>query len=155
MEPLTYFDISLRLVTALMFGGLVGIERVMAHKKAGVRTYALVSMGAALFILISELVSARYLGLSDFDPLRLASQIVVGVGFLGGGLIILNGANLRGLTTAAGLWVAAGIGMACGFGFFGIAFLTSLLTLFIFSILWNFEQIIKKFFSLKNDKGEV
>lgn len=145
MESLTYIDIALRLLAALAFGGIVGIERVVAHKKAGVRTYALVAMGSSLFVIISELVAASYAGITDLDPLRLASQIVVGVGFLGGGLIVLNGTNLRGLTTAAGLWVAAGIGMAVGFGFFGVGLIAAFLTLFIFTVLWNFEQLVKKY----------
>jgi len=144
--PLTYLDIILRLGLALLFGGMVGIERVIAHKKAGVRTYALVSMGAALFIVVSELIAHVYGAESAIDPSRIASQIVVGVGFLGGGLIILSGNKLRGLTTAAGLWVAAGIGMATGFGFYMLGFIASLFTLITFTLLWRFEQQIKKHF---------
>ena len=143
MITLTYLDIALRLVLALVFGGLIGVERVVAHKKAGVRTYALVSMGSSLFVIVSVLVTNMYFGMIDIDPMRLAGQIVMGVGFLGGGLIILSGTHLRGLTTAAGLWVAAGIGMAVGFGFFMLGFIASLLTLFIFTVLWYFEQGIK------------
>lgn len=143
MITITYLDIILRLVAALVFGGMVGIERVVAHKKAGVRTYALVSMGSALFMIISVLLTDAYLSVADVDPTRLASQIVVGVGFLGGGLIVLNGTHLRGLTTAAGLWVAAGIGMAAGFGLYLLGFIAAVLTLFVFTILWYFEQGIK------------
>ncbi len=142
---LTYLDILLRLGAAVLFGGLVGIERVMAHKKAGVRTYALVSLGSALFIITAQLVTSMYYGLIDVDPTRIASNIVMGIGFLGGGLIILNGGkHLRGVTTAAGLWIAAGIGMAVGFGFFGLGFISAILTIFIFTGLWYFELLIKK-----------
>jgi putative Mg2+ transporter-C (MgtC) family protein len=143
---LTYFDIIARLGLALFFGGLVGIERVIAHKKAGVRTYALVSMGSAMFVIVSELITHTYLDTTAVDPSRMASQIIVGVGFLGGGLIVLSGDKLRGLTTAAGLWVAAGIGMATGLGFYMLGFIGALFTLIIFTILWQFERVIKKYF---------
>ncbi len=143
---LTYLDIILRLGAAVLFGGLVGIERVVAHKKAGVRTYALVSLGSALFIVTAQLVTSMYYGLISVDPTRIASNIVMGIGFLGGGLIILNGGkHLRGVTTAAGLWIAAGIGMAVGFGFFGLGFISAILTIFIFTVLWYFELLIKAF----------
>ena len=137
-------DIILRLSAAVLFGGLVGIERVVAHKKAGVRTYALVSLGSALFIVTAQLVTSMYYGLISVDPTRIASNIVMGIGFLGGGLIILNGGkHLRGVTTAAGLWIASGIGMAVGFGFFGLGFIAAILTIFIFTVLWYFELLIK------------
>ena len=139
-------DILLKLFLAMLFGGLVGAERVFAHKTAGIRTYALVSMGAALFIVISQVVSNLYLsqGLTNFDMLRVAAQIVVGIGFLGAGLIILRGSRITGLTTASGLWVSAGIGMAVGFGLYGIALIATVLTLFIFVILWFVENKLKK-----------
>ena len=149
---LTYLDIILRLSAAMLFGGLVGVERVMAHKKAGVRTYALVSLGSALFIITAQLVTSMYYGLISIDPTRIASNIVMGIGFLGGGLIILNGGkHLRGVTTAAGLWIAAGIGMAVGFGFFGLGFISAILTIFIFTVLWYFELLIKAIAPPAND----
>lgn len=146
MFDVQIMDILLRLFLAMLFGGLVGAERVFAHKTAGIRTYALVSMGAALFVIISQVVSQYYLsqGLTNFDMLRVAAQIVVGIGFLGAGLIILRGSKITGLTTATGLWVSAGIGMAAGFGLYGIALIATVLTLFIFVILWFVENKLKK-----------
>lgn len=141
---LSNIELLVRLVAALVFGGLIGAQRVMAHKKAGMRTYALVSMGSALFVLVSQLVALEYPG-AAVDVTRIASQIIVGVGFLGGGLIIFKGSNLTGLTTAAGLWVAAGVGMATGFGYYLLGLVASLLTLFIFTILWNVEQEVKEY----------
>lgn len=141
---LSNLELIVRLVAALAFGGLMGAQRVMAHKKAGIRTYALVSMGAALFTLVSQLVAIQYPG-AAVDVARIASQIVVGVGFLGGGLIIFKGTQLNGLTTAAGLWVAAGVGMAAGFGYYLISLIASLLTLFVFTVLWNVEQEVKEY----------
>lgn len=137
-------DIIARLFVALILGMIIGIERVWAHKTAGMRTYALVSMGAALFIIISEMVAIKYLGVGGFDPTRIASQIIVGVGFLGTGLIFSKESKLMGLTTATGLWVSAGIGMAVGFELYNIAIIATFLTLFIFIVLWFVEEQLKK-----------
>ncbi|KKT58440.1 MAG: hypothetical protein UW53_C0034G0007 [Candidatus Giovannonibacteria bacterium GW2011_GWA1_44_25] len=133
-------DIISRLLVAMILGVLLGIERAVAGKTAGVRTYALVSIGAALFVIVSVIVSGWYLGEMSFDPLRVASQIVVGIGFLGAGLIVFKESHLSGLTTAAGLWVAAGIGMASGFGLFLLAIVATLITLFVFTVMWFVEE---------------
>lgn len=132
------------LIVALGLGALIGFERVLAHKTAGPRTYALVSMGAALFVLIGEAVSATYLGLAPIDPARIASQIIVGVGFLGAGIIIFRDSQLTGLTTASGIWVAAGIGVAAGFKLYPLAVFATLLTLFIFVVLWYLESRVAR-----------
>lgn len=124
--------ITWRLVAALLLGLVLGIERTTAGKMAGLRTYALVSLGAALFIVVAEIISTQYLSLTTFDPLRMAAQIPLGIGFLGAGLVIFRGSKLTGLTTAAGLWLAAGVGMACGFGLFGLAAVATLLSLLVF-----------------------
>ena len=150
-------DIILRLFVAVLLGMIIGTERVWAHKTAGMRTYALVSMGAALFIIISEVIVSRYMGIGGFDPTRIASQIVVGIGFLGAGSIMLQGSQLKGLTTASGLWVAAGIGMAAGLGLFSIAVVATLMTLFIFMVLWYIEARLKKtkYFAENNNSEEI
>jgi|SRR3989344_2980244 len=140
-ENIDYFT---RLLVAFVFGSFLGIERVLAHKTAGMRTYALVSLGAALFVVMSVSVVKDFSGISNYDPLRVASQIVVGLGFLGAGVIIFRGERLSGLTTAAGLWVSGAIGAAAGFGLYAIAGFTTLLVLFIFSALWFLEKEIKK-----------
>ncbi len=139
-------EIALRLGLALVLGAALGLERTLAGKTAGMRTYTLVSLGSALFVLVSQLVVEQYLaeGLRTFDPLRVASQVVVGVGFLGAGLIIFQGNKLRGLTTAAGLWVAAGLGMAVGFGLYGVALLVTALTLATFTLLWQVENYLDR-----------
>ena len=137
-------DIILRLFVALLLGMIIGTERVWAHKTAGMRTYAFVSMGSALFMIISEIIIAQYAGVGNFDPTRMASQIVVGIGFLGAGSIMLQGSQLKGLTTASGLWVVAGIGMACGLGLFSLSIIATIFTLFIFVVLWFIEKRIKK-----------
>ena len=135
-----------KLFLAVVLGMLVGTERVAAGKSAGSRTFALVSLGACLFVIIGVTENAKYLGIVNFDPMRIAAATVLGIGFLGGGLIYLQGKSLQGLTTAAGVWVAAGIGMACGFGFYSVAIFTSALTLFVFTFMWIIEDWLKRFF---------
>ena len=142
-DPLT-IDLGLRLLIALALGMMIGMERVWAHKTAGMRTYALVSMGSALFVVISEQMVNAYANFSGLNPLHLVSNILVGVGFIGTGLIVTRDSKLMGLTTATGLWVSAGIGMAVGFKLFGLAVIATILTLFIFVVLWFVEQSLKK-----------
>lgn len=144
IDPI-YLDSFMRLLVAAFLGLLIGIERSIAQKTAGMRTYSLISMGSALFIVISEVVVAQYEGLTNFDPLRVAAQIIPGIGFVGAGLILVRGSTrIKGLTTAAGLWVAAGIGMAVGFRLYAISFFATLLTLFIFSILWYVDRVVRR-----------
>lgn len=147
-------DIILRLLLAVGLGMLIGLERVLVHKEAGMKTHALVSMGAALFIIISEILAIKYGNLASFDPSRIASQIIVGIGFLGAGAIMLQGSRLLGLTTAGGLWVTAGIGMAAGFGLFSLAIISTILVFFILVVVYFFEEPIRKRISEKNFNGE-
>ena len=112
----------LRVAVAAALGGAVGLERELRDREAGFRTHMLVSIGSALFTLVSAY------GFRDFltnggsvvraDPTRIAAQIVTGIGFLGAGAIIRQGLSVRGLTTAATLWVVAAIGMAAGTGYY-------------------------------------
>ena len=143
------YEIIIRLVLALVLGALIGVERVHAGKRAGVRTLGLVSMGAALFVVISETVIARY-GY-EIDPLRIAANIVTGIGFLGAGMIILRDERLSNLTTAAGVWVSAAIGTAIGFGIYTAAITVTLLVIITFTWMWHFEEFIKKRFVGRKD----
>lgn len=137
-------EIFKHLLLAAFLGAFMGLERVFAHKTAGIRTYALVSMGSALFIVVSSVVTATYLGATPFDPLRIAAGIVTGIGFLGAGTIIFKNSHLEGLTTAAGLWVAAGVGIASGFGLYAIAIFATVVTLFVFTAMWFLEARVRK-----------
>ncbi|MDE2031194.1 MAG: MgtC/SapB family protein [Patescibacteria group bacterium] len=137
-------DIILPLFFALFLGMVIGTERVWAHKTAGMRTYALVAMGSALFVLVSNNMVQAYLGIRGLNPLIIVGQIVVGVGFLGTGLIFTKENKLMGMTTATALWVAAGIGMACGFGLYRLAIIATIFTLFIFIVLWFIEEQFRK-----------
>ncbi len=137
-------DIILKLVVAVALGVVIGAERFFVHKEAGMKTHALVSLGSALFVVISELIALKYNNIASFDPSRITSQIIVGIGFLGAGSIMLQGSRLKGLTTAGGLWVTAGIGIAAGFGFFAPALIATILVLMIFILLNIIEKPIRK-----------
>jgi len=135
----TEWDLIVRLTVAVVLGLIVGAERSRIGKRAGMRTFALVSLGSALFIIMSGVVAFKFAQSFVFDPLRVASQLVVGIGFLGAGVIYVQKEVLTGLTTAAALWVVAGVGAACGFGLYTIAAYVTFLTLFIFEALWYVE----------------
>jgi len=137
-------EIIIRLAVAVGLGLAIGLERVLVHKEAGMKTHALVAMGSALFVIISELIAIRYGNVAGFDPTRIASQIIVGIGFLGAGSIILQGNKLMGLTTAGGLWVTAGVGMAAGFGFYSLAVIATVLILFVLIVVYKFEKPIRE-----------
>lgn len=127
------------LLIALVLGSTLGLERNIAGKTAGMRTFGLVAMGSCLFILIARFVIPTAEGFS-FDPLRVAAGIIMGIGFLCGGVIVFKDSTLTGLTTAAGLWVAAGIGMAVGYGLIPMALFATAATLFVFTIFWFIEH---------------
>lgn len=133
-----------RLFVALILGMVIGAERLFVHKDAGMKTHSLVALGSALFVIISEMISLKYADIGGFDPTRIASQIIVGIGFLGAGSIMQHGVQLRGLTTAGGLWVTAGIGMAAGFGFYNLAIIVTVLVLFVLVAVNMFEKPIRK-----------
>jgi putative Mg2+ transporter-C (MgtC) family protein len=138
-----------RLLAAALLGGAIGFERDIHGRAAGLRTNMLVSVGAALFMLISIAMAEIYSPGSGntglrVDPSRIAAQIVTGIGFLGAGAIIKEGFNIRGLTTAACLWVSAGLGMAAGAGLFELAALVTLLGLFTLVVVNFFERVYAK-----------
>lgn len=116
-----------QLTLAAVLGMVIGFEREHRRKPAGLRTYTLVALGAALFTVLS---SASVFGTS-FDPARIAANVVVGIGFIGGGLIFMRGGHMEGLTTAAGLWATAAIGMAVGFGLSAVAVYATILVLVV------------------------
>lgn len=124
-----------RLILSMFLGMIVGAERKRKGQIAGIRTFALISMGACLSMLLSIYVPQVYLGLKNGDPGRIAAQVITGIGFIGGGAMIHMKGAVRGLTTAAGIWMTAIIGMAVGIGMYlcsiGATFLI-LLTLVTF-----------------------
>lgn len=133
-----------KLALASLLGVFVGVERVAAGKGAGMRTFAMVAMGSCLFIITGTESAGQYLGIVNFDPTRVLASIVQGIGFLGAGLIIMRQDHVQGLTTAAALWTAAAIGACVGFGLWAIAVFATVLTLFIFTALWFFEESVRR-----------
>jgi putative Mg2+ transporter-C (MgtC) family protein len=133
LPALSWNEALLRLALAAVLGGLIGVERELRERQAGLRTHLLVAVGSALFTIVGAY------GFHDFlvsggvivrtDPTRIAAQIVTGIGFLGAGAIIRQGLSVRGLTTAATLWVVAAVGLAAGAGYYSGAVITTALVL--------------------------
>jgi putative Mg2+ transporter-C (MgtC) family protein len=144
-------DLYLRLFMAMLLGMTIGIERVVAHKTVAMRTYTLVSMGAALFVIISTMIATLYPGIS-FNGAYIPAAIITGVGFIGSGVMVWQREHLLGVTSAAGLWIAAGIGIACGFGLYTLAIIATILVIFVFIVLWFIEQQIKKVIGFNEEK---
>src|SRR5699024_7519220 len=141
----SHIEIILRLVLSAIIGGLIGMEREVNNRPAGLRTHVLVSVTSALIMLVS--IDGFYnvkTGLRDGDPARLAAQIVSGIGFLGAGTIIKTGSNIKGLTTAASLWACAGVGLAIGNGYYLGGLLTAGIVLFTLISLGSCERKISK-----------
>lgn len=133
--------VSLRLLFAAVVGGVIGFERERAGKAAGLRTHMLVSVGAAIVVIVP--LQLRF----DSDDLsRIIQGLVTGIGFIGGGAILKSRdkADVEGLTTAAGIWLTAGLGIAVGLGGIGIALLCATLALVILTTLFSFERLLKK-----------
>jgi putative Mg2+ transporter-C (MgtC) family protein len=131
-----------RLVVAAALGGAIGLERELREREAGLRTHLLVTLGAALFTVVSAYAFRNFPYSREsgivFDPTRITAQIVSGIGFLGAGAIIRQGLSVRGLTTAATLWVAAAIGIAAGAGYYSGAVLA---TAIVILVLWPLRLV--------------
>ena len=135
-------QIVLRLLCAMFVGTLIGIEREYTHRPAGLRTHILVALGACVVSILGEMLFTHYSALGATpDPARLSAQVITGVGFLGAGTIMKEGATVKGLTTAASVWAVACLGLAAGFGYF---VLTILGTVLIFVTLTVFEALQRK-----------
>lgn len=110
-----------KLVLSLLLGAIIGLERRHKGQTAGMRTFALITMGATLAMLVSIYIPQEYMGLKNGDPGRIAAQVISGIGFLGAGAIIQMKGSVRGLTTAAGIWMTACLGLAVGAGMYVIS----------------------------------
>jgi putative Mg2+ transporter-C (MgtC) family protein len=131
---ITFLDLAMRLVVALVFGAVVGWERERKERPAGLRTNMLVALGACGFTLVAMLIMQDYMvnreQQVEIDPAKIIAGIVGGIGFLGAGTIIQSQGNVKGVTTAASLWVNAAVGIAAGAGYFELAALLAGATLF-------------------------
>ena len=154
--PSSIFILSLKgLVLAVLLGALIGLEREWAQRAAGLRTFSLISLGAALFVMISRLSFSGYLGISSLDPSRTLGQIIVGIGFLGAGIIIFRQreGKVEGLTTAAMMWTTSAVGAAVGLELYWLAISATILVVLINFVVLPFEkQLEKKIEKIKNGK---
>lgn len=150
---ISYWEMTLRILFALVIGGLIGLEREFGQHSAGFRTHILVCLGSALIMLLSIYGFGAFMGEPNVraDPARLAAQVVSGIGFLGAGTILRNGNSISGLTTAASLWVVAALGLAVGAGFYYGALITAFLVLVCLFVLNKLERI----FSSKRKVAEL
>ena len=127
-----YLSVLVRLICALIFGGIIGFERANSKHDAGLRTHIIVCLGATSVMIVSQLIHLKFGGVSDLT--RLGAQVISGIGFLGVGCIIVTRNRIRGLTTAAGLWTTACLGLVIGAGFLEVAatmFVLIMLTAFV------------------------
>lgn len=145
------FDMTMagRLLLASLLGAMIGLEREIHGRTAGFRTHLLVSLGSALFVIVSidfYRIFGNFsgTGMVGVDPGRVAAQVVVGIGFLGAGAIIREKASVRGLTTAACLWIAAAIGVACGVGLFMLSVLATAIALISLIALKKIEGVLAR-----------
>jgi putative Mg2+ transporter-C (MgtC) family protein len=144
------WEALLRVGLALLAGALLGLEREVADKPAGLRTYSLVAQGAALFMVLGILLSGQDFGSgASIDPSRIASTVVQGIGFIAGGVIFTVGARVQGLTTAAGVWVAAAAGLLIGGGFYIVGFGAVIMSLVVLRVLGFLGQ------KLPTDQGAL
>ncbi|MDD5730744.1 MAG: MgtC/SapB family protein [Candidatus Omnitrophica bacterium] len=135
-------QIIIRLTLSVFLSGMIGLERQIHRRSAGLRTHILVSMGSCLIMLTSMYVFGIYKNITSLDPTRIAAGVITGIGFLGAGAIIREREGIKGLTTAASLWVVAALGMAVGCGFYVASLFTTALTLIVLLFLRRIENVI-------------
>ncbi len=149
---MSVYEIIFKLALACILGAMIGLERESLNRPAGLRTYTLVCVGSALAMIVSIDIYMQYYQTVNADPGRIAAQVISGIGFLGAGTIMREGASVRGLTTAAGLWVVACIGLAVGAGLYIPAVATTIIILFVLIYFIRFEQF---FTGMREYKGLV
>lgn len=137
LREVTQLAVVVRILASILVGGLIGLERGMKNRPAGLRTYMLVCVGSCLIMLTNQYV---YQCTGAGDPVRLGAQVVSGIGFLGAGTIVVTKHNqIKGLTTAAGLWASAGVGLAFGIGFYEAAITATVGIYAILTLLQRWE----------------
>ncbi len=142
LREVTYLSVIIRICVAFLLGGILGWEREMKNRAAGLRTYMLVCVGACMIMLTNQYI---YQVFGTGDPVRMGAQVVSGIGFLGAGTIVVTRRNqIKGLTTAAGLWTAAAAGLAVGIGFYEVAVVGALLMIIILSLMHGLDNHIRR-----------
>ena len=136
-REVTYLEAGLRILMAIVLGGMIGMERGLKNRPAGLRTYMLVCLGACIVMLTNQYV---YEAFGVGDPVRMGAQVVSGIGFLGAGTIIVTARNqIKGLTTAAGLWASACVGLALGIGLYAVSIMGSVAIFVILTLLHELD----------------
>ena len=142
LREVTYLSVIIRIVAAFLLGGILGWEREMKNRAAGLRTYMLVCVGSCVIMLTNQYI---YQVFGVGDPVRMGAQVVSGIGFLGAGTIVVTRRNqIKGLTTAAGLWTAAAAGLALGIGFYEAAIVGALLIIVILTLMHGLDSRIRR-----------
>ena len=138
LREVTYLAIGLRIFCAVLLGGLMGLERGLKNRPAGMRTYMLVCLGSCLIMLTNQYIYQMF---GAGDPVRMGAQVISGIGFLGAGTIIVTKHNqIKGLTTAAGLWASAGVGLALGVGFYEAAIVAGFAVFIVLTLLQRMDN---------------
>lgn len=150
LHEIGLLSISIRLLLAVVFGGLVGLNRAMQRRAAGFRTHILVCLGATVVMMTNQYMYDVLLW--STDPARLGAQVITGVGFLGAGTILMKSDKVQGLTTAAGLWACACIGLAIGVGFYSAAIISIVLVILSLTIFNKFAIDIYRHFNKRAAK---
>lgn len=155
IREVTYAAIAFRVTAAVILGGIIGMERGLKNRPAGLRTYMLVCVGACLIMLTNQYINQVY---GTGDPVRMGAQVVSGIGFLGAGTIVVTKRNqIKGLTTAAGLWAAAAVGLAIGIGFYEAAVMGGSAIFVVLTVIHSWDsrmhrnsKILEVYVELKN-----
>ena len=142
LREVTLLAVVIRIVLAIIIGGLIGLERELKNRPAGLRTYMVVSLGSCLIMLTNQYI---FQASGTGNPVRLGAQVVSGIGFLGAGTIMVTRKNqIKGLTTAAGLWTAAGVGLAIGIGFYEAAIIGGVAVYLIMTLMQYIDKTVQK-----------
>lgn len=142
LREVTYLAIVVRIAVSVILGGIIGLDRGLKNRPAGLRTYMLVSVGSCLIMLTNQYVNQVF---ATGDPVRMGAQVVSGIGFLGAGTIVVTRRNqIKGLTTAAGLWAAAAVGLAIGVGLYEAGILSGLVIFLVLSLVHRWDSQMRK-----------
>lgn len=142
VREVTYIAIAVRIAVAVVLGGIIGLERGLKNRPAGLRTYMLVCVGACLIMVTNQYI---YQAFGTGDPVRMGAQVVSGVGFLGAGTIVVTKRNqIKGLTTAAGLWAAAAVGLSVGIGLYEAAVIGGAVVFVVLSLIHSWDNKMRQ-----------
>ena len=142
VREVTYIAIAIRIAVAVILGGIIGLERGLKNRPAGLRTYMLVCVGACLIMVTNQYI---YQVFGTGDPVRMGAQVVSGIGFLGAGTIVVTKRNqIKGLTTAAGLWAAAAVGLSVGIGLYEAAVIGGAVIFIVLSLIHSWDNRMRQ-----------